>query len=64
MLYRDSWELGLLGTAGRTDNKLVTWFKDHGLCKSRINYSIAYPKVQYKMYCSQYMIAIVVLKPS
>ena len=43
---------------------VVTWFKDHGICKLRINYSIAYPKPQNKRYCSQYMIAIVVLKPS
>ena len=38
--------------------------KDHGICKSCINYSIAYPKPQNKRYCSQYMIAIVVLKPN
>ena len=27
---------------------VVTWFKDPGICKSRINYSIAYPKPQKK----------------
>ena len=43
---------------------VVTWFKDHGICKSCINYSIAYPKQQNKRYCSQYMIAIIVFKPS
>ena len=43
---------------------VVTWFKDHGICKSRINYSIAYSKPQNKRCCSQYMIAIVVLKQS
>ena len=43
---------------------VVTWFKDHGICKSRINYSIAYPKLQHNSCCSQYMIAIVALKLS
>ena len=36
--------------------------EDHGICKSCINYSIDYPKPRNKRYCSQYMIAIVVLK--
>ena len=42
---------------------VVTWFKDHEIT-GHINYSIAYPQPQNKRYCSQYMVAIVVLKPS
>ena len=52
----------LYATSTRTS--VVTRFKDHGICKSRINYSIAYPKPRNKRYCSQYMVAVVILKPS
>ena len=41
--------------------EVVTWFKDHEIYKSH-NYKL--PKPQNKRYCSQYMVAIVVLKPS
>ena len=29
-------------------NMVITWFKGHGICKSHINYTIAYPKQQNK----------------
>ena len=41
--------------------KVVNWFNDQGIRKSRINYSIQNQKTN--SYCLQYMIAIVVLKP-
>ena len=33
--------------------RVVTWFKTHAVCKSHINYTIAYPKPQNKInvYC-------------
>ena len=31
-----------------TENLVITWFKDHGICKSRINYSIAYQNCKTK----------------
>ena len=43
---------------------VVTWFKDHGICKLCINYSLATCVITKKRYCLQYMNAIVVLKSS